>query len=144
MAAVDGLTPSVNDLRTTYGGAFAFRRAERVAASTEPTPASEVASAVKSWREEAAKSADERRSADEAREREADIGQTVDDVNERLARDSRSLRFRVYERTGELQVQVLDGSREKVIRSIPTDEMLKLSERMRELSGVGVMVDVRR
>lgn len=69
------------------------------------------------------------------------LDKAVEQANDRLRLDNRTLRFRINEVSGELQVQIIDSERDKVIRSIPSDEMIKLSARMRELSGVGSMID---
>lgn len=69
------------------------------------------------------------------------LDKTVEQANNRLRLDNRTLRFRINEDSGDIQVQIIDSERDKVIRSIPSDEMIKLSARMREFSGIGSMVD---
>lgn len=69
------------------------------------------------------------------------LDKTVEQANDRLRLDNRTLRFRINEDSGDIQVQIIDSERDKVIRSIPSDEMIKLSARMREFSGIGSMVD---
>ena len=71
----------------------------------------------------------------------ADLNQLVDETNSSLEANHRSLRFRINKDSDELQIQVVDASRDRVIRSIPSDEMIALAARIRELSGVGAMVD---
>lgn len=69
------------------------------------------------------------------------LDQVVAETNDMLKLQSRSLRFRINENSEELQIQVIDADRDRVIRSIPSDEMIQLAMRMRNLSGVGAMVD---
>ncbi len=44
------------------------------------------------------------------------------------------LKFHVHEESGEVQAEVRDSSGEKVIRKIPSDEVLKLSAKMKEFT----------
>lgn len=77
-----------------------------------------------------------------ANEEEGDrVEITVETLNRQLALSNRSLRFRIDADTEELQIQVVDSDRNRVIRSIPSDEMLRLSHRLRQYSGIGAMVD---
>lgn len=79
---------------------------------------------------------------EDVKERETDrVEESVNRTNQSLAMENRSMRFRINRDYGELQVQIVDSSNDKVIRSIPSDEMMRLASRMRELSGVGAMVD---
>ncbi|MCL2000766.1 MAG: flagellar protein FlaG [Planctomycetes bacterium] len=80
-------------------------------------------------------------SSQEVRTERLDVGQTMRDVNSRMERENRSVRFRFDESANRVQIQVVDNERQRVIRSMPSDEMLGLAVRMRELSGLGVMVD---
>ncbi len=75
---------------------------------------------------------------------EPDLEQVVSEANTSLEMSRRSMRFRISEETGDLQIQIVDREKDKVIRSIPSDEMLRISSRMRELFGVGSMVDTAR
>lgn len=77
----------------------------------------------------------------ESGEFEADINQLVVETNQNLEMSNRSLRFRINDQSEEIQIQVVDSDRDRVIRSIPTDEMIALSLRMRDLAGLGAMVD---
>lgn len=49
------------------------------------------------------------------------------------------LKFNVVEPSGTIQVEVRDAQSGKVIRKIPEDEILRLAEQMRAMSGV--MID---
>lgn len=69
------------------------------------------------------------------------LTRVVAETNASLAVTNRSLRFRINRETDDIQIQVVDTERDRVIRSIPTDEMINLAARMRELSGIGAMVD---
>lgn len=46
------------------------------------------------------------------------------------------LRFEVGKRTGRIIVTVVDRETDEVIRQIPTEEMVRISERMNELRGL--------
>lgn len=72
---------------------------------------------------------------------EDDVAQVVSDTNARMELQNRSIRFRINEDTDDIQIQIVDSERDRVIRSIPSDEMIALANRMRELSGIGAMVD---
>lgn len=83
--------------------------------------------------------------AKQLREREedsgTDINAIVDTANSGLEMKNHSLRFRINPDTEAIQIQVVDTERDKVIRSIPADDMIALASRLRDLSGVGAMVD---
>lgn len=64
----------------------------------------------------------------------------VEAANFDLKLKNHSLRFRITEEEV-LQIQIVDTARDKIIRSIPADDMIVLANRMHELFGVGAMVD---
>lgn len=80
-------------------------------------------------------------SEDPREEDENSLEQLIADTNASLSMANRSLRFRINRETDDIQIQVVDTDRDRVIRSIPTDEMINLAARMREFSGIGAMVD---
>jgi flagellar protein FlaG len=67
----------------------------------------------------------------------------VEAFNSRIALANRSTKYRVSEETGEMQIQIIDNRTDEVIRSIPSEESLKIAARLRELAGsaVGALVD---
>lgn len=73
--------------------------------------------------------------------REAGLDQALANANEWMESNHRSIRFRFHQDLGRMQVQVLDPNLNRVIRSVPADEILHFNRRMRELSGLGAMVD---
>ena len=73
--------------------------------------------------------------------REAALDQALANTNDWLASNNRSLRFRFHQDLGRVQVQVMDSQKNQVIRSVPSDEILHFHRRMRELAGLGAMVD---
>lgn len=145
----------IKEVNAAYGEA-----AKTLATRRVPTPAAQPVSAPVSPsaerepdvfqppRQTDAGAADKLRDMQDAREdaarRAEDLPRLVEETNSSLALNSRSLRFRINDQTDELQIQVIDANRDKVIRSIPSDEMITLASRMRELSGLGAMVDLSR
>lgn len=92
--------------------------------------------------ETATRSADSPARSDEGKDKKSDeLDRAVNAANFDLEMEKRSMRFRINDVSEELQIQIVDTSRDKIIRSIPSDEMIKLSSRLRELFGVGAMVD---
>lgn len=69
------------------------------------------------------------------------LSRVVADTNASMELSNRGLRFRIDAETDDIQIQIIDKERDKVIRSIPSDEMLHLAARMREFLGIGAMVD---
>lgn len=69
------------------------------------------------------------RSADE-------IQQDIAEINDQLKFMNRSIRFSVDEKSKDIVVKVVDGNTGEVIMQIPPEEMLKLRERMNEMSGL--------
>ena len=118
---------SRQDVRAVYGPPTrqAFQRRAAEPAETEDTPSVFT---------------DPETDGGEVRETD-DIRQVVDNANLQLGLQNRALRFRIDSENDVVQIQVVDKDRERVIRSIPSDEMLRLASRMRELSGLGAMVD---
>jgi flagellar protein FlaG len=71
------------------------------------------------------------------------IEAAIEAFNSRISIANRSTRFKVSEETGDIQIQIVDVRTDEVIRSIPSDESLKIAARFRELAGnaVGALVD---
>ncbi len=121
-ASIEGIQPATSVLKAAYATPLRGAGAAHTAVSRAPAAAAEFL----------------RRDSEPAA---PDVGRTVDDVNDQMARDNRSVRFKFDEEANRVQIQIVDAERERVIRSMPSDEMLSLATRMRELSGLGAMVD---
>ena len=75
------------------------------------------------------------RSADE-------IQQDIAKINDQLESMNRSIRFSIDESTKDIVVKVVDENTGEVVMQIPPDEMLKLRERLSEMSGLLVREQV--
>ncbi len=51
-----------------------------------------------------------------------------------LAQRGVSLKFKLRDDSGDLQVEVMDAAKEKVIRKIPPDELVKLAESLEQMN----------
>lgn len=69
-----------------------------------------------------------------AADREA-LEHYLGDVKDRLAKNNVELKFTFHDETGDLQVELVSGENEKVVRKIPPDELLKLSASLKEMAG---------
>lgn len=65
-----------------------------------------------------------------------EVQDVVEDVQQYLQQHNIRLSFKVDDKTGDLVVRVLDKETGEVIRQIPPEEMLKLREKLEELTGV--------
>ncbi len=65
-----------------------------------------------------------------------DVQNVLEDVQQYLLQQGIRLSFEVHDKTGDLVVRVLDKDTGEVIRQIPPEEMLKLREKLEELTGV--------
>ena len=78
----------------------------------------------------------ERKNEDEARQKSVERSQAEEaarEVSEFLNASRRGLEFSVDEKAGRTVVKVMDIKEEKVIRQIPTEEVLQLAQKVREL-----------
>lgn len=66
---------------------------------------------------------------------EREVREVVEDVQQYLQEHNIRLSFKVHDKTGDLVVRMLDKDGE-VIRQIPPEEMLKLREKLEQLTGV--------
>lgn len=144
--AIDGIFPiaSKQAASTVYSGAQGVRPLRTVIPAlpdARPPDSAEVSS--RSSEKPSPSTADASEVLRELREEspESEVLQVMEETNSRLSMANRSIRFRVSEYSDAMQIQIVDKERDKVIRSIPPDEMLRLASRMRELSGLGAMVD---
>ncbi|KRW65113.1 flagellar biosynthesis protein FlaG [Pseudomonas sp. TTU2014-105ASC] len=78
-------------------------------------------------RQEAGASADSRSRPSE------DIGEVVDRLRSQVQNLQRDLSFSVDDSSGEVVVRVVDGESGKVLRQIPSEELLRLAERLDEM-----------
>lgn len=63
------------------------------------------------------------------------IKQAVDEVNSFLQATKRNLQFEVDDQTDRFVVKIVDADNGKLIRQIPSEEMLAFIKRMQELDG---------
>lgn len=64
-----------------------------------------------------------------------EIRQNIAALNEQLESTSRSIRFSIDEGSKEIVVKVVDKHTGDVVMQIPPEELLRLRERMNEMSG---------
>jgi len=67
---------------------------------------------------------------------EREVRDVVEDVQQYLLEHNIRLSFSLHDKTGDLVVRVLDKDTGEVIRQIPPEEMLKLREKLEQLTGV--------
>lgn len=67
---------------------------------------------------------------------ERELRDVVEDVQQYLLEHNIRLSFSLHDKTGDLVVRVLDKDTGEVIRQIPPEEMLRLREKLEELTGV--------
>jgi len=87
-------------------------------------------------------SPEQKRAPDQAREKASlkdfteQVHETVQEMNAQLNLTNRSIRFSIDEQSHELVVKVVDTETDKVIKQIPADEILRLREHLKDLSGL--------
>ncbi len=128
---IETIQPAPGAFRTAYGasGSGSAARRATVRADDRPSPGAVPGPAAAG------------RLREDAPAESTDVSRAVDDMNSRMAQEKRSIRFRLDEETNRVQIQIVDTERHRIVRSVPSDEMLNLASRMRELSGIGAMVD---
>lgn len=67
-----------------------------------------------------------------------DLKQAVSDINSYVQKLSRDLLFSVDEGTGRTVIKVVDGSTDKVIRQIPSEDVLALARHLQDSDGAMV------
>lgn len=77
-----------------------------------------------------------------------EVQATVESVNEGLQLVQTGLRFKVDDASGRTIVNIVDKETDEVIRSIPSEDMLRIASRLREAidamsggAGLGVLLD---
>lgn len=66
-------------------------------------------------------------------EQKPDVGEAVERIRTQMQTLQRDLNFSVDDSTGQVVVQVLDGDSGKVVRQIPSEDILRLAERLDEM-----------
>lgn len=66
-------------------------------------------------------------------EQKLDVGEAVERIRTQMQALQRNLSFSVDDSTGEVVVQVLDGDSGKVVRQIPSEDILRLADRLDEM-----------
>lgn len=64
------------------------------------------------------------------------LGAVVSGINELVHELQRELHFAVDNQTGETVVKVVDRATDEVVRQIPSEEVLRLRQRLAEMTGV--------
>jgi flagellar protein FlaG len=76
------------------------------------------------------------RQAEKAEETSEPLNEVVSELNN-LVRDlHRELRFSVDDESGETMIKVVDSKTDEVVRQIPSEEMVRLHQRLEEAAGV--------
>jgi len=78
----------------------------------------------------------ETRAEETERPYEEALNGTVSDLNILAQQMRRELRFSLDDESGEMVVKVIDKETDKVLRQIPSDEILALRKRMADVAGV--------
>jgi flagellar protein FlaG len=64
------------------------------------------------------------------------VEQIVKDLNDTMRVINTNIAFSVDQDTGKTVIKVVDSDTKKVIRQIPTEEMLRVASRLKELLGI--------
>ncbi len=70
------------------------------------------------------------------------VKQGVKEINTQLNLANHAIRFSVDDKSQDLVVKVVDTETDKIIRQIPAEEILRLREHMKDLSGMIVEEEV--
>lgn len=100
-------------------GASAFQGASR----SEPALPSATAAA----------KPDAQAGAEDARDVRARLDAAVSDIQKHVQGVRRNLNFSIDDATGDVVVKVIDGDSGKVVRQIPSEEVLKLAARLEDM-----------
>lgn len=79
----------------------------------------------------------------EQAQQEQDINAIVTDINEYTQNIQRDLKFSVAEESGRIVIQVFDTSTEELIRQIPSEEILAISEALQSDQTGGALLNVK-
>ncbi len=64
------------------------------------------------------------------------LGDVVSGLNKMVQNLHRNLQFSVDDKSGETIIKVIDSETQKVVRQIPSEEVIKLRQRLKEAAGV--------
>lgn len=75
-----------------------------------------------------------------------DLQQALDVVNQAIALEQRSLSFSIDDASGRSVIKVIDYETDEVIKQIPTEELLKVSQDIKRLQeemgqSIGLLID---
>ena len=121
----------VSPLTTTRPGATTARAAEDSEETSKPAPAA---------REEDELQEENSPASDVDPARLAEVVERANRAAEAQATSDRSVRFEVYEPTGDVVVKVLDKGSEQVVAQLPSRQFLSMATRLQEDLG-GVTLD---
>ncbi len=79
-----------------------------------------------------------KKEADEIKKEAEEIKKGIEELNGQLATMNRSIQFSVDQGTHDIVVRVVDKQSGEVIKELPPESILRLRERMEELSGLMV------
>lgn len=102
----------------------------RVAAPLASTSAS---TAMPSPRQEAGFSSLDGVGSASSTEQKMDVGEAVERIRSQVQNLQRDLSFSVDDSTGQVVVRVVDGDSGNVVRQIPSEDILRLAERLDEM-----------
>jgi len=71
--------------------------------------------------------------AEQSGDKQKDVGDAVERIRTQMQSLQRNLNFSVDDSTGDVVIQVLDGDSGKIVRQIPSEEVLRVSERLDEM-----------
>ncbi|MEH8021325.1 flagellar protein FlaG [Rheinheimera metallidurans] len=77
---------------------------------------------------------------------DTELEEAVDVLNQALALDQRSLSFSIDDASGRSVIKVVDYETEELIKQIPTEELLKVSQNIKRLQeemgqSIGLLID---
>ncbi len=106
----------------------------KIAATTLPQATSPVTGATPGLRIEAGfLSSGPPKVAEQSGDNQKDVGDAVERIRSQMQSLQRNLNFSVDNSTGDVVVQVVDGNSGEIVRQIPSEEILRLSERLGEM-----------
>ncbi len=106
------------------------------AASGPPPPATVQPTAARSLPETNEKRKDAVVEDAKKAEGKASLDEVVSGLNDMVQNLHRHLQFSVEEKTGETIIKVVDSETNQVVRQIPSEEIVRLRQRMKEAAGV--------
>ena len=101
-------------------------------AASASLASSSLSNTTPSFRSEAGLSSS-RGEADAGQAKQEDVNDAVERVRIQVQSLQRDLNFSVDDSTGQVVIQVLDGDSGKVVRQIPSEDILRLAERLDEM-----------